>query len=470
MSFTLTQAATLALRFTLPEVSSPYSISQRKKIALYLLTLVTIIFRSELALLLAGHCLQTMADSGMSLDRAIITIRRIIIPSVLTATVASLSITVAIDTYMWQSPRLIWPELAAFLANIFPKPGSEGASAWGTSPWHWYLTSALPRLTASPLILATPFVPLLPEALRRQLTRLLFPAIFYVATYSILPHKETRFLFPIMPTINTGLSLMASWLSNRRQRSVLYLFLTYLIMISTLISLFISHLILLPLSALTYPGGAALQILHSHAATLTPKREIHVHLTNLALQTGVTRFLKHSAHVKPLVYMPGSPDGRRPALVSGQTKWVYDKSHNGTGLYDRPEFWERFDYVVVEDRAVVDNVMREKTWDVVGEVLGLGAPVVAGSAKAPADGDGVDGLALLLRRMYGDGLFGCAVLDLYRVAQDVLLRGKYVGLSITRGHWLDWRHDVALVVLQRRRPPTAVDGPAAEVLYNVKAQ
>ena len=422
----------------------------RLKLALYIMTITTVVFRSEVALLLLGHGVQVLFRS-ISVQAAASMMRSVIIPPVLTATVAGLILTVSIDSFMWQSPRLIWPEAAAFLSNVLPSAGSQGASAWGTSPWHWYLTSALPRLAPTPLLLALPVFLLIPSVVRQQCLSLLLPAAIYIGLYSFLPHKETRFIFPILPTLNTALALIATYTTNRRSRSLIHKCFTYLLILATLASFLVSHLILLLLSALTYPGGTALEVLHNHGTNLDPpRRDIHVHLTNLALQTGVTRFLEHPVPTTSLIYLPGSTDGSRPPLRSGQTRWWYDKSSNDTGLYLEKGFWQRFDYVVVEDVRTVQG-FEGVEWDTVGVVPGLGKLRLVGGRQANKSA----GVAELLRRMYRDGVLGRTAIALHDTIKGVLCQGKGTGVSFTGGRWVEWAAEPALVVLKSKPAPAA---------------
>ncbi len=92
----------------------------------------------------------------------------------------------------------------------------------GTSPWHWYATSAIPRLCLGcavffPLgvlarrgaaVLALPAP--LSVGLDRSLAPFFLPVVAFVAAYSFLPHKELRFLLPAAPllylTLAHGLS------------------------------------------------------------------------------------------------------------------------------------------------------------------------------------------------------------------------------------------------------------------------
>ena len=66
-------------------------------------------------------------------------------------------------------------------------------------PWHWYLTSALPRaqLLAFPLAVVAPVVD-------PRVMRLVGPVALFVAAYSLLPHKELRFIIYAVPVANVA--------------------------------------------------------------------------------------------------------------------------------------------------------------------------------------------------------------------------------------------------------------------------
>eukprot|EP00922_Rhytidocystis_sp_ex-Travisia-forbesii_P022616 GHVS01033102.1.p1 GENE.GHVS01033102.1~~GHVS01033102.1.p1 ORF type:complete len:941 (+),score=226.31 GHVS01033102.1:111-2933(+) len=50
--------------------------------------------------------------------------------------------------------RMLWPEGHVFLFNAV----SDGSSAWGTSPWHWYFTNGMPRYFGPLLLLFCPLI------------------------------------------------------------------------------------------------------------------------------------------------------------------------------------------------------------------------------------------------------------------------------------------------------------------------
>ncbi|KIV84903.1 hypothetical protein PV11_00652 [Exophiala sideris] len=444
---------TLALRFLLPTPQQPRI--KRTRLALYLLTLATIVFRSELALLLASQCLYLLAKSA-NLSSAISLVRTVFLPAVLSATIAGLLLTVSIDTFFWQSRTLLWPELAAFLSNIFPSDDSLGASAWGTSPWYWYFTSALPRLLLNPALLLLIPWGLKATTLRPAIIDLILPSLSYVTAYSVLPHKETRFIFPVVPAVTAAVAVCAAYISNRADRSVLYKLSHYILILSTVMTTIFATGVLLPLSALTYPGGQALDALHALSVNYAPQPQIRVHLTNLALQTGVTHFLNEplsDIRERPVFTLPGSPDGRKATIRSTRpARWLYDKTDNETDFLT-PTFWSQFDYVIVEDPSRVIGA-----WDVVDKIPGLGKPQVL----QPDVGRGLlilgpkqerredDGLSRLTQAMYGPvGKWA------YGIVHDVLREGfgadKLLGKSWswTKGWWVHWGLETKLYIMKR---------------------
>ena len=101
-------------------------------------------------------------------------------------------LTVSIDSYFWG--KLVWPELQVLYFNTYMNKSSD----WGVSPFYWYFLNALPKsLTACiPLIAVALFYQPRNSIVDREVLYILFPAVIFVSLYSILPHKELRFIFP----------------------------------------------------------------------------------------------------------------------------------------------------------------------------------------------------------------------------------------------------------------------------------
>mmetsp|Transcript_3166 Transcript_3166/g.9126 ORF Transcript_3166/g.9126 Transcript_3166/m.9126 type:complete len:480 (-) Transcript_3166:2014-3453(-) len=244
---------------------------RRPRSVIVLLTVATAIFRCDMLPLLGMVGLHLLFSRSIGLFAAVKT-------GLLTVAVALL-ITVPIDSLLWG--RLLWPELDVFRFNVIGNRSHE----WGVSPWHWYWTSALPRslLAALPLWLVCPAVE----------PRMWGPAALaaaFVSSYSFLPHKEVRFLFPVLPlcTACAAASLARLYTWSRMQATGRALW----------------HLAALPAAFLTlaavalmtrsshhnYPGAAALAQT-SHMAGVG-KQSIHVE--PYPAMSGITRFQARS--------------------------------------------------------------------------------------------------------------------------------------------------------------------------------
>jgi alpha-1,6-mannosyltransferase len=442
-------SGTFALCLLLPQPRSHSDQLKRTRLAFYLLTLTTIIFRSELALLLASHSLYLLFNaSGKGIQAQITLLRRALLPAGFFGAVIGLGLSIPIDTFFWRSPTPLWPELSAFLSNIFPSDPRLGASAWGTSPWYWYFTSALPRLLLNPFAVPLICYTFTTPATSSPSLPLLIPNIGYILLYSILPHKETRFLFPVIPPLTAAAALAASYITHRRHRNTLYRLATYILVLSTAATFLIAHGVLLPLSALSYPGAHALNALHLHATGHHPnnKSTIAVHLDNLALQTGVTRFLQ----MPPPVRDQARSSLSSPAGNISNTRWIYDKSDDPKSLLD-PFFWEKFDYVIMEDPGLAIGA-----WDVVDKIYGLGRLRVLKPDQERGVTNPNEGLAAAIGKIYGVemGIGYCVFKNMVREGYGLSLlsgmRGNDDrGWSLTGGWWVDVEWAEKLFVLRR---------------------
>jgi phosphatidylinositol glycan class B len=113
-------------------------------------------------------------------------------PRLLAATLAigvpALSLSTATDSYMYGT--LVSVPWRFFSFNVM----HSGASAFGTHGLLWYWLSALPMVTATmaPLTLAGAHLA------RRSAQPLLLAAACFIAALSAIPHKEFRFLLPLL--------------------------------------------------------------------------------------------------------------------------------------------------------------------------------------------------------------------------------------------------------------------------------
>jgi alpha-1,6-mannosyltransferase len=372
-----------------------------------------IIFRSELALLLATHTIFFYAAGY-------ITIRNEIIPAGVIGLLLGLTATVAVDSYFWQQFPL-WPELSAFIFNVI----DGQSSAWGTQPWYFYLVNAIPRLLLNPLtyFIGIPLSLFYPST-RPSAVLLLVPSIAYVNLYSLVSHKEWRFIVYIVPPLTAAAALGSSYLWIRRRRSIIYRVLSLLILLSTALTFLVSTFILLPASSANYPGAHALQALHGHAPS--SPAVISVHVGNLACQTGVTRFLQR----------PGPPDGFIPAAGSSNPFWKYDKTEDER-LKSTPGFWDRFDYVLVENEMeVLSRADDPARWQVL--------QVINGFSGIQVLSPGTDGTGAVERSIF-EMLLGNIGVQLWGFSKDMLRR------YITRGWWAEIRMEPKIRIMKHVR-------------------
>lgn len=105
------------------------------------------------------------------------------------------AVAVSIDTYAHGS--LILTPIEFLKVNVIEDIGTF----YGYHPWHWYFTTGLPTI----LGISTPiFLFAVAQTLRTpkeypERVVLLVAVAFTLAIYSLLPHKEFRFILPLLP-------------------------------------------------------------------------------------------------------------------------------------------------------------------------------------------------------------------------------------------------------------------------------
>ncbi|RHZ68482.1 dolichyl-P-Man:Man(7)GlcNAc(2)-PP-dolichol alpha-1,6-mannosyltransferase [Aspergillus thermomutatus] len=411
---------TLAMRALLPEPVAPDVYRKRCRVALFLLTIAGIIFRSELALFLAAHTLFLFTTGRIRVIQEII-------PAGTLGLAVGLAITVLVDSFFWQQFPL-WPELAAFKFNVI----SGQASAWGTHPWHFYFSGAIPRLLLNPLtyLLAVPFALTHPST-RSSAAYILIPSLVFVAIYSAQPHKEWRFIAYTIPPLTAASAQGASYIWTHRAKSIIYRLLSFALIVSTAASFFLSNFVLLPASSANYPGARALNTLHSRANNTKPV--INVYLGNLACQTGVTRFLEMPP---PQIPEEASQKSDLPALESAGSVWRYDKTEDETAK-SFPPFWKRFDYVLIEpseEKKVRTASGRPNSWEEVEVINGFAG------LRILRPGDGATGQ--LEERVFST-LLGPEGARYWTMVRD------YAREHVTRGWWAELRMEPKIKIMRR---------------------
>lgn len=115
---------------------------------------------------------------------------------------------VAIDTFVHGSLLLSPYEFIRF--NVYEGIGSF----YGEHPWYWYVNVGLPTVLG---VATLPFLFAAVETIRhRQVYKeraiLLLSVLFTVVVYSLLPHKEFRFMLQILPIcLYVSADFMSRW-------------------------------------------------------------------------------------------------------------------------------------------------------------------------------------------------------------------------------------------------------------------
>lgn len=259
----------------------------------------------------------------------------------------ALAVSIPIDSLLWG--RLIWPEAVVLLFNTVENKSSE----WGTSPFHWYFTSALPKgfLLLTPVVFGAPF-------LTRFCRKEFVAAILFVVLYSFLPHKEVRFILVVFPTLLCPAAcLLAS--AHRRVISLtrrrLFFILLFCVVASQSAFIVAFHGLA---NVRNYPGAdAVLEVASYHRAQHSELVDVScgasVYIDAYAGMTGVSRFAKQ--------------------ISSSGCAWVFNKDpllFNSTA--DTYEVTRQFDYLVVREEDRIWHAERG-VYVVVGEVPTVGS-------------------------------------------------------------------------------------------------
>jgi len=217
--------------------------------------------------------------------------------------VSCVAFTTCVDSYFWN--RIVWPEGVVLYFNTILNKSHE----WGTQPVYWYFTSAFPRglLTAclfcalGLLRISRKFLRRVPE-IDRDVLLFLVPTIVFVLLYSILPHKELRFVMPVFPVFNAVAALgmvksfrvIVLWSGSKGlARLFLGCFLVLNITVCA-VSAAASHR--------NYPGGDAIVALQdSKPSFCLASSPCRVHVDPASAMTGVSRFLQYVTWCHPSI-------------------------------------------------------------------------------------------------------------------------------------------------------------------------
>ena len=248
-----------------------------------------------------------------------------ILVSGVTSGLLSLLLSASVDSVLWR--YAVVPEVVVLYYNTVLNKSSN----WGTQPYSWYFTSVIPRLFYN-CILLLPFslCPALstfltnPSSKLRSLWKatelkeedsshslshfqraffsafqpdplvssLLFPILAFVLLYSLLPHKELRFILIIVPVINACAAVGFARVWSHCAQSFWRVLVVVCYGIATLL---LTAAFLIP-SIYNYPGGYAVMkmnhLIQQDIASRNITTQPSLHIDVYSAQTGVSRYLE----------------------------------------------------------------------------------------------------------------------------------------------------------------------------------
>uniref|UniRef100_A0A672YKQ7 Mannosyltransferase n=1 Tax=Sphaeramia orbicularis TaxID=375764 RepID=A0A672YKQ7_9TELE len=167
--------------------------------------------------------------------------------------VLSLALTVAVDTFFWR--KTLWPEGQVLWYNTVLNKSSN----WGIS-FTFVIFFCMDY----------------------------WKSIGFILIYSLLPHKELRFIIYTFPVLSLVAARGCSFILCNYQKSWMYK-LGSAVVVGQLLTNTAYSGVCLYVSHHNYPGGRGMLELHN---LLPPTKNVFVHIDTFAAETGVSRFLE----------------------------------------------------------------------------------------------------------------------------------------------------------------------------------
>lgn len=302
--------------------------------AIVLLAVACALLRSELAL----YLFPTIVAASLVRSIRFYPACGLALASAVTTALSSITV----DSYFWQ--RLAYPELEVFYFNVV----LNKSAAWGTLPFHWYFSNALPRALGGMFPLALLALLRFP----RLLLPLAGPTLFFISAYSVLPHKELRFIFYTLPVLNACAAvctaaalrdLRTAWLSASMRktrtasarraafRSLLPALCIVLIAVISLAASVAQSVISTVASRHNYPSAHALRHMHVVEEDMYNDLFVCVPTKDTALSHSADHIMTALVHIDVDSAMNGiSQFVYRPSHASTCPQWHYSKDESVT--------------------------------------------------------------------------------------------------------------------------------------------
>ncbi|EMR11356.1 hypothetical protein PNEG_00384 [Pneumocystis murina B123] len=260
--------------FGIYTIAIKYFIEYKKKDilkGLFILTFTAVVFRFEIIILVITHAIYFWFSNKTTIKEMIKVFSF--------GGILGLFFSIIVDSWFWKK-YFLWPEGMAFYFNIIEKKSSK----WGVSAWHTYFSKYIPKLLLNPLFLILWGIALFKRP--KDTINLLVPNISYVIIYSLQPHKEWRFIVYIIPSLTLVAAIGATWIYNRKYKSLVFT-IAFLILIIAVLMTFSASLVMSLISSLNYPGAWSLKAFHN--LDLSEKEKVHLDV--YTCMTGVSLFL-----------------------------------------------------------------------------------------------------------------------------------------------------------------------------------
>ncbi|KAF8805435.1 alpha-1,6-mannosyltransferase subunit [Phlegmacium glaucopus] len=367
----------LATSFLIDGAPKSTSLSSRSiNFAIALLTFTAVVFRAEVVLFLGPLVLQLLFTHQISFVN--------LIKVGLLSGLCSLALTITVDSYFWNNYP-IWPEFSGIYFNVVEGKSSE----WGTSPPFTYVTSYLPKLLLGSLPLL--FIGLITNSGIRSL---LFAPLIFIGLISCLGHKEWRFIVYVVPIFNVAAARGAQWMVSKRKNNIFSRIFS-LAPLALIVGNLFATILLTQASMANYPGGQALAIFHQSFQHNTHPQP-HVHISNLAAQSGASLFLQ----------LHSSPHYLHQPLSNTNNEWIYNKTENLT----IPSLCSSSITHLISEIPPSKDPLLDKHWYTVEVIKGfdhwtIDWDVLTGRGDAVADDDLLGKFRAVLRLIKSDKLW-----------------------------------------------------------------